>query len=74
MSTIGAGSPDTSGSLVHSQSRQGTSAPSLAFPLWLAETAERNQHRLGGFVLVAGVALIVWGTIAMVLAAFIFVI
>ena len=69
MSTLGVRPPATSGSLVQRQRRHSTGPSSWAFPTWLAETAERNEHRFGGFVLVAGVASVVWGAIVIGLAA-----
>ena len=73
MTTIGAETPDTSGSLVQGQRRRSTGESALTFPTWIAETAERNEHRFNGFLLVAGVASIAWGTVAIGLAMCLFV-
>ena len=73
MSTIGVGSPDISGLLVQRQRGRSTGHSSMDFPAWVAETAERNEHRLGGLIFAAGVASIVWGSVAIGLAAAIFV-
>lgn len=45
----------------------------MFFPAWVAATAERNEHRLEGLLLMAGVSSIVWGTIAIGLATAIFI-
>ena len=69
MSTLGVNPPETSGSLEQRQRRRSAGSSPLAFPSWIAATAERNEHRFGGFLLVAGVASVVWGAIVIGLAA-----